>query len=403
MTPQLAALLSPAGRATSAYYIALFAAIGAHMPFWPVWLADWGLSEGEIGLYLGCAIGARVFAGVFAPWLADVTGRRRTALVILALAAFTAFAAHPFAGTRPVLFLLTLAAAAAIAASIPIGDALAAAAGRLHGFDYAPVRAVGSAAFMLANLGCGVAVAWFGSTAALVWILVSLAALAVFSSRHPGGVRGTDPRPRLADMGVLLRSRVFVLAAVASASMQAAHAPLYAYGSLDWRMQGIPEATIGALWAWGVALEIVFMVLFGASLTRRIGPAGLFLLSGVANLIRWPAMMLTPSLEWLWAVQALHAVTSPAAHLAMIGFVMQATPRGLAASAQGLIGPGAGSIAMALGTLAAAGLHDLVGPGIHGVGVVLTLVGLVASWRLMRCWDGGLLHPVVETPGRPSP
>jgi PPP family 3-phenylpropionic acid transporter len=389
MTPAAAALLRPAAAATAAYYVGLFSAIGAHMPFWPIWLRDWGLSEAEVGLYLGLGIAARVGAGVLAPWLADVTGRRRTALVLLALIGAATFAAHHVVETRGALLVLTLVAAVAMAASVPIGDALAVAAGRLHGFAYAPVRAVGSAAFLLANLGCGWAVAVWGVDAALLWIVVSLLALAAFSARHPGGVRSADPRPRLADMGRLVRSRAFVLAAAASAALQAGHAPLYAYGSLDWRTQGIAEPTIGALWAVSVAGEIAFMLLLGASLARRIGPVGLFWLAGLGGLLRWSLMLLAPPLPWLWGLQLLHAATFAAAHLGMIAFVGRAVPQGLAASAQGLIGAGMGGLAMASGTLAAAALHDVAGSGIHGIGVALSALALVATWGLRRAWQGG--------------
>jgi PPP family 3-phenylpropionic acid transporter len=309
----------------------------------------------------------------------------------LALVGAATFAVHPLVETRGLLLLLTVIAAVAFAASVPIGDALAVAAGRLHGFTYAPVRAVGSAAFLLSNLGCGWAVAVWGIDAALVWIVVSLLALAVFSARHPGGVRGEEARPRLADMGRLIRSRPFVLAAVASAALQASHGPLYAYGSLDWRMQGIDEPTIGALWAVSVAAEIAFMVLLGAKAAERLGPVGMFWLSGAFCLVRWSLMLLEPSLPWLWGLQMLHACTFAAAHLGMIAFVGRAVPQGLAASAQGLIGSGMGGLAMASGTLAAAALHDLAGPGIHGVGVALSLLALAATWRLHRAWQGGLV------------
>ena len=48
------------GLLTSAWYGALFFAFGAHLPYWPVWLADWGLSQAEIGTYLGLGLGLRV-------------------------------------------------------------------------------------------------------------------------------------------------------------------------------------------------------------------------------------------------------------------------------------------------------------------------------------------------------
>lgn len=391
MTPATAALFTPASAATAAYFVGLFSAIGAHMPFWPIWLRDWGLSESEVGLYLGLGIAARVGAGVLAPWLADVTGRRRTALVLLALTGAATFALHPLVETRGLLLVLTLIAAVAMAASVPIGDALAVAAGRLHGFAYAPVRAAGSLAFLLASIGCGWAVATWGIDAALVWIVVSLLALAAFSARHPGGVRGEEARPRLADMGRLVRSRAFLLAAAASAALQASHAPLYAYGSLDWRAQGIGEPTIGALWALSVAAEIAFMLLIGAKVAERLGPVGMFALAGVFGVMRWSLMMLAPPLPWLWGLQLLHAFTFAAAHLGMIAFVGRAVPQTLAASGQGLIGAGMGGLAMASGTLAAAALHDLAGAGIHGIGVTLSLLALVAIWGLGRTWRGGLV------------
>lgn len=376
---------------TGAVFAALFMAIGAHMPFWPIWLSDWGLSEAEIGLYLGLGMALRVGTGVLAPWLADLTGRRRTAVVLLAGASFVAFAAHPLADGRGLLLALTLVSVLGLSGCVPLTDALAAAASRRHGFAYAPTRAAGSAAFLLANLGCGWAVAIWGSDAARWWILVSLAALAAFALRHPGGVRGQDARPRLADVGRLLRAPAFRHAALASAALQAAHAPLYAYGSLDWRTQGIGGEAIGALWAVSVAAEIALMLLAGGWLARRLGPAGLFAMAGLAGLVRWSAMLAAPSLDVLWGLQMLHAFTFAAAHLGLIGFVAAAAPTTLTASAQGLIGAGAGGLAMALGTFGAAALHGPLGSGIHALGIALSLVGLVAARKLAQGWHGGEL------------
>jgi PPP family 3-phenylpropionic acid transporter len=102
-------------------------------------------------------------------------------------------------------------------------------------------------------------------------------------------------------------------------------------------------------------------------------------------------MMLEPPLPWLWGVQLLHACTFAAAHLGLIAFVSAAAPPSLTASAQGLIGAAMGGLAMALGTVAAAALHGPLGPGIHGIGVVLALAGLWAAWQLRRQWQGETL------------
>jgi PPP family 3-phenylpropionic acid transporter len=376
------------GPLTAAVFAAMFLAYGAQLPFWPLWLERWGLTQGEIGLYLGAAIVARLAGGVIAPWLADLTGRRRTALALLALAGAAIFLAHPFAGDRATLFVLTLAWATTFAASLPIADALASAAAARHGFSYARARAAGSAAFLFANLACGAAVGFWGPDAALVWIVVSLCAVAALAGRHPGGAPGGAERAGAGEALVLLRARPFALAAAASAALQAAHGPLYAYGSIHWRGQGLGEATIGALWAAGVAAEVALMVWAGGRLTRRLGPAGLFALSGAAGLARWAAMAAEPTGVWLWLWQATHALTFAPAHLGMIAFVAAAAPARLAASAQGLIGAGAGNLAMAGATFAAAALYPVAGPWMYGVGVALSAAGLAAAAALARGWDG---------------
>ena len=56
MTPRTQAALL-----TAAYYGVMFAALGAHLPYWPVWLEHWGLTTAEIGWYLGAAAGELMY------------------------------------------------------------------------------------------------------------------------------------------------------------------------------------------------------------------------------------------------------------------------------------------------------------------------------------------------------
>jgi PPP family 3-phenylpropionic acid transporter len=390
-----AALAGPAGRATATFYAGIFLALGAHLPFWPVWLKDWGLSDAEVGAMLGAAVFARIAAGVGAPWLADLTGARRTALALLGALGAAVFLAHLLAETRGALLALTLLAAIAMSGSIPIGDALASAAARLHGFGYAQVRAVGSAAFLLANIACGWAIGLFGAQAALWWIVAAMALTAVAALRHPGGARPPGAlveRPKLGEALRLARRGPFLLAALASAAAQASHGPLYAYGSLHWRAQGLDEATIGQLWALGVAVEVALMLWLGGWLTARLGAWGCFALSAAAALARWAAMALEPSAAWLWFWQATHALSFAPAHLAAVAFVTAAAPERLAASAQGLIGAGIGGAAMAGAMFAAAAVYPAHGAGIFWLGAGLAALALAAAFALRARWDGGALE-----------
>ena len=44
-------LLTRPALVTGATYVVLFMATGVQTPFWPLWLADWGLTPEEVGLY----------------------------------------------------------------------------------------------------------------------------------------------------------------------------------------------------------------------------------------------------------------------------------------------------------------------------------------------------------------
>ena len=211
---------------TSAFYAFTFCALGAHLPFWPLWLSDWGLTEAEIGLYTGASIAARVVAGAIIPWAADRAGAPRRALALLGAAGLVIFLAHIWIETRPFLLMATLAAASVMAGGTPIADALSLRAAAHGGFAFATARAMGSAAFLFANVFCGLAVARWGSDAALWWIVVSTVPLIWLGLRHPGGAGAPLPTPRMSEAAELLRSRAFLLTMIAGATLQGSRSSL---------------------------------------------------------------------------------------------------------------------------------------------------------------------------------
>ena len=109
---------------TSAWYVFFFLFAGAHLPFWPLWLKEWGLSEAEVGAYSASAIAMRVVLGVALPWIADRLNAPRRMLAVLALLMGVLYAAHFWIDTRPMLFMATLATAAVAAGMMPMADAL---------------------------------------------------------------------------------------------------------------------------------------------------------------------------------------------------------------------------------------------------------------------------------------
>jgi PPP family 3-phenylpropionic acid transporter len=208
---------------------------------------------------------------------------------------------------------------------------------------------------------------------------------------HPGGAGAPVARPRARDAMRLLRSPAFVAAMIAGAALQGAHAPLYAYGAIHWSAAGISNGTIGALWAFGVAVEVAVLALFGKRLIDKFGVSGAFALSAFASLFRWIMMTLDPSLAWLWPLQALHGLTFTAAHLGAMAFVHAAAPQHLASTAQGLAGSLAGGAFMAAGSFLAAAVYPDFGTAAFWIGAAFSAVGLIAALALRRLWTGGIV------------
>ncbi|MEO1471875.1 MAG: MFS transporter [Pseudomonadota bacterium] len=362
-------------------------AVGAHLPFWPVWLADWGLDEGEIGLYLGAGLVLRIAANAILAAIADRYAVRRAMLGVAGLAAAVVFLLHLAAETRPALLALTLTVTLTLSPMIPLGEALGVRAARIHGFSYAPVRAVGSIAFLLANLGVGWAIGQTGPDAALWTLAVACLATAGFGLAHPGG--GAPPGTSLADDSARWREGLALMAdprlllfALAAAAAQASHGPFYLLGSLEFARGGLDPTMIGALWATGVVAETVLMLGPGRAWVTRLG-AILALAAGAAvGVLRWGAMALGPP-DWaLWALQASHAFTFGLVHLATMAFVARHLALRLQASGQGVLLGLTSGVAMALATLAAGALQESVGggaawwlaAGLAGSATVLALV-----------------------------
>lgn len=287
-------MIKPGFLITAGFSGFLFLALGAMTPFWPLWLADWGLSQAETGALLSFGIIIRVVMGVALPWAADRAGKPRRALALLAAITSLFFLAHEFAGNRFLLYLFTTITSAAIAGMTPIADALTLRAAAKGGFGFATARGVGSATFMLATILCGFAVAAFGPDAILWWLVLCFLPCIPLALHHPGGAGAPLPQPKFGEALALLKRPAFLLTMLASSTLLGGHAVLYTYGSLHWQSQGIPDGVIGGLWAFGVACEVALMFLGGRWLIRRIGPAAALAISGMGGIIRWGFMTMDP-------------------------------------------------------------------------------------------------------------
>lgn len=321
-------------------YGAQFAGFGAMMPFLPAILAEGGLGAAEVGLVLALGSLARIVAAPGLGAMADQAPDPRRALAAFALLAALAAAGFGWAAGFALLLLLHVAHSASAAGVIPVSDALAGRAVRAGLFDYARVRAAGSAAFIAGAVLAGQAAEWAGTARVAAWMLAAALAVTALSALALPA-QGRAAPSRVSPGGSPLRAPGFLLLLVVAALVQGSHAAYYAFSTLHWQAAGMSAGMIGLLWGAGVAAEVALFA-FGGRLAARLGLRGLAFAAATAGVLRWAITAL--SVEWpaLLAANLLHGLTFGAMHLAAMRGVL-ALPQAVAGRAQSWVAVASGA------------------------------------------------------------
>jgi PPP family 3-phenylpropionic acid transporter len=168
-----------------------------------------------------------------------------------------------------------------------------------------------------------------------------------------------------------------------------AHFAIYGFFSLYLDSLGYSKATIGALWAVSVIVEIAWFYAQGRLIGRLPMERWLVVCAG-ATVLR---MAMTAGLgQWLAALylaQLLHALTFATHHTACIAMVSRHFPGRLRARGQALftvIGYGLGGV---VGVLAGGALASRWGfQLLFAAAAVLGLLALGCAWRMQRLRAG---------------
>ncbi|MCR6631608.1 MAG: 3-phenylpropionate MFS transporter [Magnetospirillum sp.] len=369
------------------YYSALFAAVGVHLPFWPLWLKDRGLSPTEIGLILATTYLVKSIVNPLIGHLVDRRGERRRPMLWLAAAAALAWMGFALtSGFWPIL-ILTVVALGLWSGIMPIGEALALRTTQAHGIDYGRVRLWGSAAFIATAIACGRLLV-DQPPAILVWLIAGLLAVMALTCAALPDTRVAVPEGgRSLPLKPLVTSAAFLLFLTAGSLNSASHTVYYAFSTIHWKAAGIPDDTIGLLWSEGVIAEIVLFAMSGR-VVRRCGPAGLLALAGLAGVVRWTTLGLTTELPLLAAAQLLHAATFACAHLGAMHF-LRGVPDGLAARAQGIYAAVALGVAPGLMSPFTGRLYEALGGHAFLVMGVLSALMALAAAQMARLRPAG--------------
>jgi PPP family 3-phenylpropionic acid transporter len=328
------------GLRLSAFYFTFFVYGGAYVAYFPLYLADRGLSAVEIAWVLALPPLARTFAPAAWGWIADAGGAHRAIVIFSCAVTAAAFAFLPF--TPHIAFLIALMSVLS-AGALPLVEAITLASLAGQPGRYGPIRLWGSVGFIAAVLGGG---AWldFQPVAMLpaALALLMLATLGTAVGLPAGNARAGAEAVRLRftpAIGALLG---------AGFCMAVAHGVLYAFFSLYLEQHGYSGTTIGMLWTLGVLAEIVVFV-YLPQLFRRYALSSILAASLLCAVLRFAAIGWATDEVWIVLLaQLLHAATFGSFHAASVAAVHRLFPPGAQATGQTLfssVSYGAGAAA----------------------------------------------------------
>ena len=369
----------------AAYYAAYFVGIGVQLPFFPLWLAAKGLDARMIGIVLAAPMVVRIVAIPLVTRQADRRNALRAAIIAGSLATALGYGLVGWMDGAVAILTAYVIASVAFTPTMPLVDAYALRGLAQIGRAYGPVRLWGSASFIAGSLGAGAVLGRLPPDR-LIWLIAAAyavtTAIAVWLIPITPGATGTAQRH---GAGVLLRSPAFICVALAASLIQASHALLYGFSTIQWQAAGLSGTEVGALWALGVVAEIALFALSGR-LPAAVGPTILLIIGAAGAVVRWGAMAFEPPTALLPALQCLHALSFAATHLGAIGYLNRAAPPALAATAQGYL-----AIALGIGMAAATASSGLLyaGYGHRAYAVMALLAGVgglfaIAAHRISR-------------------
>jgi len=365
------------------FYAAFFLFGGIQMPYLPAWLQAHGLDAREIGIVLAAPMLIRIVAVPLAARLIDRHGEVQIALAIAATLGAAGYAVMGFAGGFIAILSVYAAISAVSAPVLPLADSYGLRGLRARGTAYGPVRLWGSVAFILANMAGGVVLSRLGA-GDLVWVLaVTMAATAVATWRLPRSPDGAAAAAPKQASGGRWRSGVFVAVIVGASLIQASHAVLYGFVTLQWTKEGLDGTAIGLLWAIGVVAEILLFAVSGRVIAR-VGAVEMIVLGGLGAVLRWIAMAFDPLAILLPLPQCLHGLSFGATHLGAMDALSQLAHR-RGATAQGdFSAMQGGTFAAAMG--ASGVLVAAFGSAAYLAMAALAAAGVAIALAARRMW-----------------
>lgn len=304
----------------SGFYLFYFAALGALLPYWSLYLQSLGLTPQRIGELIALMMATRILAPNLWGYIADQGGRRMVIIRTTSLLAALAFSAVYLNNSYWALAGVMVTFSFFWNGTLPQFEVTTLTHLGKKAHHYSRVRLWGSIGFILTAALLGPALERGNIQILPTIILILMVGVWLMSLTVPE----SSPHRHYADTRplwhVLQQPEVLTFFAVAFL-MQASHGPYYTFYTIYMEAYGYSRGLIGGLWALGVIAEVALFLTMHR-LLPALGARWMLLGSLLLASLRWLLVGLFPShLPLMLFAQLLHAATFGTFHAAAIDWV----------------------------------------------------------------------------------
>jgi MFS transporter, PPP family, 3-phenylpropionic acid transporter len=369
----------------SGFYFFYYAAIGAFLPYWGLYLQWRGYTPLDIGIAAGAYSGVRIVAPLAWGWLADHWQVRLPMIRIASLLAPLTFAVPLEGGQLAWLVVQMLLLSFCLNAVLPQLEVLTLNHLYRREGDYGVIRLWGSVGFVLAVLALGPVLDQTGLKP-VPWLIAGILLVMGLLSLSVPDARAQEEQAGPAEglLRVIRRPEVLALL-VACFLSQLSFAPYYSFFSLYLEQHGYSKTSIGLLWSLGVIAEVGVFI-YMARLLGRFGARVLMLWALGLTALRWALQVLfIDSLPVLLLVQCLHLASFGVYHAVSVHLIHQMFRGRLQGRGQAFYSAVSFGAGGALGALLSGHLWEAVSPdSVYWMAALAAALGWWVAWRWLK-------------------
>lgn len=366
----------------SGFYLFYFAAIGAFIPYWGLYLKAQGFTAEQIGELVAILVGTKIIAPNLWGWISDHTGKGLVVIRIASLFAAIAFAGIFFRTGYWWIAFVTLVFSFFWNGALPQFEAVTLTHLKEDTHRYSRIRIWGSVGFILTALAVGRAMDYFEVSLLPVLIVALLIGIWLTSLSVPESTNVEQYGERKDGLIETLKSPVIIAFLVVCMLIQVSHGPYYVFYSIYLHENGYSGSEIGQLWALGVLAEVV-LFLFVYRLLKRYTLRQMLLISICLGMFRW--ILIAVGVNHLWVMvtaQLLHAASFGSAHVASIHLIHDYFDNHLRGRGQALYSSASFGLGGVVGSLFSGELWESLGPAkIYMTAALVSGFAFLIAWR----------------------